>query len=90
MELVFTDFIGYLVKNFKTFLDKVSGVVEKFWLGLLLKTIVPTMLIIGAVLYLLADPLMKVLQPVMDFISGIVNKILDFIAPIRDFLLDNL
>ena len=87
VEEVFADYIGYLAKNFKKLLDKVKSVFVKWWLGVLIEIIVPTLVIIGALLYLLADPLMKILQPVMDFIENIVGKILDFVAPIRDFLL---
>lgn len=82
------NFVEYLAKNFKTLLDKIFKVFVSFWLKLMLEVIAPTLVILGACLYLLAKPLMDVLKPLLDFIDSVIGKVLDFLAPIRDFLLD--
>lgn len=84
----FNNFIDYLANNFQTLLNKVYGVFVKFWIKLMIGVVVPTLTIIGAFLYLLAEPLMKILQPILDFVDNLIGKILDFLAPIRDFVLD--
>lgn len=82
------NFIDFVVNNFKTILDRSFNVLTKFWIKLMMAVILPTLVILGAALYILAGPLMKILQPIMDFVDSLVTKILVFLAPIRDFLID--
>lgn len=74
------------------FLSQAKTVVNKLMTHIfawLLVNVVLIGLLLGIVLKLIADPLMKILQPIMDFIENVIDKVLEFLKPVRDFLLDN-
>lgn len=82
------NFVNVLIANFATFMNGVFKVLFGFFLKLMLGIVIPFLLVVGLALYLLAEPLMAILQPIMDFVADLVHTILDFMKPVRDFLLD--
>lgn len=84
------NFVKVLIANFATFMNGVFKVLFVFFLKLMLGIVIPFLLVVGLALYLLKDPLMEILQPIMDFVERMFDKLLTFLAPIRDFIIRTL
>lgn len=83
-----SDYAQIFLKNF---LSQAKTVVNKLMTHIfawLLVNVVLIGLLFGIVLKLIADPLMKILQPIMDFVESVIDKVIKFLTPIRDFLLN--
>ena len=83
-----SDIVAMAANLFSVILDKAKSILFKFFLKLVMTVIVPTFIIIGGAIYLLAEPLKKVLQPILDFVDGMITKAINFLKPVRDFMLD--
>ena len=76
-------FVNELLKYTKKIVNKLMT----YTMSWLLTNVALLGLIFVLLIKIIAKPLAEIMQPILDFVSNVVNKVLDFLTPIRDSIL---